>query len=235
MTLAQTALSNHYRIVRSRRKTVAIHVKGEQVEVRAPHSVDTRWIAAFVDSKQLWINKQLLLQKQRAQETLTLAHQAPIYLLGQELKQHWLYNQTRSFIQQENDQLIIGLNTNHTNAAAQAHKLISQWLKQQASELMTPLTRELAKQLKLDYKLSDVRYRKTKSKWGHCTQNGVIQYNWLAIMAPRFVVDYLICHETCHLQFMNHSRQFWQLVDHCYPNSESAKQWLKQHGHRLWL
>ncbi|MFB1001890.1 MAG: M48 family metallopeptidase, partial [Pseudomonadales bacterium] len=78
-----------------------------------------------------------------------------------------------------------------------------------------------------------ISYRRTTSKWGHCTSEGNIQYNPLLMLAPQFVVDYIIAHEVCHLRHANHSKQFWNLVDGVYPQRNHAENWLKQHGHRL--
>jgi hypothetical protein len=52
-------------------------------------------------------------------------------------------------------------------------------------------------------------------------------------MTPNWVIDYVIVHELCHLQHMNHSPAFWQLVALNYPNYALAKTWLKSHQVQL--
>ena len=52
-------------------------------------------------------------------------------------------------------------------------------------------------------------------------------------MAPEYVFDYVVVHEMCHLRFMHHGRQFWQMVSDYCPDYAEAKQWLKLHGHSL--
>jgi hypothetical protein len=98
---------------------------------------------------------------------------------------------------------------------------------------MTIGTNTLVKQLGLSKQFSAVKYRRTKSKWGHCTSDGHIQYNPLIVLAPKNIVDYIIAHEVCHLVHANHSSRFWALVDKTYESRIEAEQWLKHSGHRI--
>jgi len=79
-----------------------------------------------------------------------------------------------------------------------------------------------------------VSYRKTKSKWGHCCQDGTIQFNFLAMMAPREVINYLIVHECSHLKYMDHSKRFWAVVESICPDYREHREWLADNGHRFW-
>ena len=51
-----------------------------------------------------------------------------------------------------------------------------------------------------------------KSKWGSCSSDGKISYNWRIIMSPHRVVDYIVIHELCHMLEYNHSKDFWRHV-----------------------
>lgn len=54
-------------------------------------------------------------------------------------------------------------------------------------------------------------------------------------MAPEPVCDYVIIHELCHLVHMNHSPDFWNLVESICPGYREYKRWLKEHGEDLYL
>lgn len=52
-------------------------------------------------------------------------------------------------------------------------------------------------------------------------------------MAPPKVLDYLIVHELIHLEYPNHSREFWDKVGILLPDYENSKDWLTQNGIKL--
>jgi predicted metal-dependent hydrolase len=129
------------------------------------------------------------------------------------------------------DRLLIYSRSNEPEAL---EKHFSKWLKHQASEYMTTQTIKTARALGVEERLKEVIFRKTKTKWGHCGSDGTIQYNWLTMMAPKEVIDYLIAHESSHLVHMNHSKRFWQTVESICPDYKNLKDWLKTYGHRFW-
>ncbi len=73
-----------------------------------------------------------------------------------------------------------------------------------------------------------VHLRNQKTRWGSCSSRGSIQINWRLIAAPPEVLDYVIVHELSHLQHMNHSSKFWQLVEKYQANFQSSEKWLKE-------
>ena len=52
-------------------------------------------------------------------------------------------------------------------------------------------------------------------------------------MAPPGVLNYVVAHEVAHLAQMNHSPQFWAVVERLYPNHANYRNWLKDHGEEL--
>lgn len=221
-----TQLDFPYTIVRSKRKSAAIHVRLGAVEVRIPHYVEDAWALEFLHSKQSWVRQKLAQQASQQSLRPTLEAGQPILWLGQE-KTLALEPNSREILHHDS-KLIIGMSKSQT-----IQSILERYFKQQAREYMVARTWQCAKQYGLDHKLVDVTFRRTKTKWGHCTSKGIIQYNWLIMGAPLAVIDYLICHEVCHLRHHNHSPAFWQLVAaHC-PDYKQQQAWLKQNSIRL--
>jgi predicted metal-dependent hydrolase len=77
-------------------------------------------------------------------------------------------------------------------------------------------------------KIVDNRYR-----WGSCTVNDNVNFNWRFIKSPAFVIDYVIVHELSHLLEANHTPRFWTIIRAHTPSMEKAKAWLKEHGQVL--
>lgn len=78
-----------------------------------------------------------------------------------------------------------------------------------------------------------IRFRDTKSQWGSCAPNGDLSFSWRLIFAPKFVMEYLVAHELCHLIERNHSHRYWKLVANVDPNYKRAKNWLRTFGRSL--
>ena len=60
--------------------------------------------------------------------------------------------------------------------------------------------------------------RNQKSRWGSCSSRKVLNFNYLLGKLPPQLRDYVIVHELCHLQEMNHGPRFWALVAQTFPN-----------------
>jgi len=67
-------------------------------------------------------------------------------------------------------------------------------------------------------------------RWASCSTTGPLSFSWRLVLAPPFVLNYVVAHEVAHLVEMNHSRKFWTLVENMVPRMEEAKDWLDVHG-----
>src|SRR5207249_5917726 len=47
-----------------------------------------------------------------------------------------------------------------------------------------------------------------RTKWGNCSPLQNLSFNWRLIMAPEFVLRYLVTHEAVHLAIPDHSQKF---------------------------
>jgi len=94
-----------------------------------------------------------------------------------------------------------------------------------------PRARRLA--ARIGCKVEQVNVRDTKSRWGSCSGQGNLSFNWRLIFAPEPVLDYVVAHEVAHLVEMNHGPRFWRLVESLTPDTAWPRAWLKQHRARL--
>jgi len=220
-----------YTVVRSRRKTMAIHVQHMEVEVRAPLFVTKKQIERFVYEHKQWMLSMLEHKAEQEGQKPRLVDGGSIFYKGKKIPVS-VQKATAESVALRDGQLCIHVRNVEEAVITRA---VQRWLQQQAKQFLPERTKALAQYLGHSDKFKEVVFRKTKTKWGHCTVDGRIQYNWLIMMAPDAVIDYMICHEVCHLRHMNHSKQFWALVLSVCPDYRLYQNWLKKHEHRLWF
>jgi len=218
-------------VVRSKRKTLAIHIKHRKVEVRSPLRASQREIRAFLESNKQWIDEKLRDESRRYHESLRIENGRKIFYRARERKIVFREGTKQNIVVTQEQFIIQGPNLTPERARQQ----VEAFLLEQAENYLPQRASSLAHYLRVDSKLNQIKLRKTRSKWGHCTSSGVIQFNWLIMLAPNSIIDYMIAHEVCHLVHMDHSAKFWNLVESVCPEFDYYMAWLKEHEHRLWL
>lgn len=108
---------------------------------------------------------------------------------------------------------------------------LTDWLKREARCEFTERAGLMAATLGME--LGRISVRDTRSRWGSCSANGNLSFCWRLIMAPEFVLGYVVAHEIAHLVEKNHGPEFWMLVAHLSNDAERAKTWLRIHGEAL--
>ncbi len=78
-----------------------------------------------------------------------------------------------------------------------------------------------------NFKYNRVSVRDQKTRWGSCSKSKNLSFNYKLLFIPPDLADYVIVHELCHLQEMNHSRKFWALVASVTPDYLSKRKALK--------
>lgn len=230
------ALPFHYSLVRSaRRRSLGIEVSNAKVVVRVPYFVAFSEAEQFVRAKSVWIQQKLEQQAQFIstvpERVYTDASQLPF--LGRHLTLV-INQQSKPNVIQYGDQLIVGISSRgRLTEEEKARRLVVEWYQRKALHLLTLKTDALVRRLGLTH--AGVTVKATRSKWGHCTIQGAIQYNWQILLAPEPIVDYLVAHEVSHLRHHNHSAEFWQLVASVCPDYKSCRAWLKANGAQLIL
>ena len=77
------------------------------------------------------------------------------------------------------------------------------------------------------FNFRDVKIRGQKTRWGSCSSNGNLSFNYKLLQYRKHVIDYVIIHELCHTKHMNHSQKFWKLVERYCPDYKNIKKELK--------
>jgi len=225
-------LEFEYQIVRkANRKTSSIIIKpNNDIEVRVPSRLSNALIEHFVQSKMQWIQKKLLFNRDhRTQhQPKSFIHGESFLLLGKIYTLN--LKQGKRCIQIEDDELLVS----HPNPQQEnIRRQLTRWYRQQAEIHFTGRCSSFAAIIGKQPK--SVGIKTYKSRWGSCHHDGRVYFNWRLIMAPEWIIDYVVVHELCHLIHHNHSKAYWQLVATILPDYKEANIWFKQHGLSLEL
>jgi hypothetical protein len=78
-----------------------------------------------------------------------------------------------------------------------------------------------------NFTYKNITIKNTKSRWGSCSKQGNLNFNYKIALLPTHLSDYIIVHELCHLDEMNHSPNFWKLVTQTIPDYKNLRKELK--------
>lgn len=132
-------------------------------------------------------------------------------------------------IEMDNGKLLITQPKKGKLNKAQVKKELISFFKEVARDHLSKRTSILAEKMNLRYKRIFIKNQKTK--WGSCSSESNLNYNWHLIFVPKEVVDYVIIHELAHLKHMNHSKYFWNLVEKYDTHYRARVKWLKENEH----
>lgn len=201
-------------------KNISIRITHKGAELVLPLKAKAEKGYDFLLSKEYWVR-----QKLRRNIVKTPNEENKISILGKSYQ-------------------IIHTDSSENQARLQGDKLeiycskvlkkisIEIFLKKKLLAEIKTLAETISKKHNLIY--SNIRIMENVTRWGSCSSRGNLSFNWRIVFAPGEVLKYLVAHEMAHLKEMNHSENFWNLVEDIYPKYQPAKLWLKRNGKSLY-
>ena len=220
-------LTNYY-LVRTKRKTLSIEINDlGALIIRSPKNLSKIKIEQLVHQKAKWINKkQSELKKQNRRERLFQTGETFLYLgKSYTLK----INQTQRLPLIFNNKYF----SLKASAIKNAHAVFHHWYRINFATLALPRIKQKIQKQKFSMQRLNIRYAKTC--WGSCSPENNIMLNYLLLMSPIEVIDYVINHELCHTIYKNHAPAFWQLLQNIMPHYKYQQTWLKENTYKLQL
>jgi len=216
-------------------------VKPGQVEIVAPHEIPEINLHKFVQAKQHWVSQAL--RKMSKDTPVQNGFLPPAFITGAVMvyqgKPFSLVVQTTK-LKRVKVEFFNGAYTIHypeslpqDNRQDLIKESLIRWLRKEIKPIVEHYVNLHAGMKKL-YPRS-ITIKTQKSRWGSCGINNDININWLLLMAPAEVLEYVVVHELCHIKVKNHSSQFWALVAEHLPDYQIRRKWLKQLGRSLML
>jgi predicted metal-dependent hydrolase len=95
-------------------------------------------------------------------------------------------------------------------------KALHRWLLRRAKDSIVPILEKISARTGLHFNRVSIKGQRTR--WASCSQNRSISLNAKLLFLEPDLVEYCMVHELCHVEHMNHSKNFWSLVQHYSPN-----------------
>jgi len=137
------------------------------------------------------------------------------------------------FFKNECFEIYINSITNLQSGTAAVVEAFDSWFYKKAEEIFDERLKYYCGIIGVKYHRFCIKAQKTR--WGSCSSKGNLNFNWRLVMAPDWVLDYVVVHELVHLVHMNHSKEFWDAVAVYIPEYKKAVAWLKENGGTLKL
>ncbi len=212
-------------IIRSVRRSISLHVSSHgELIVKAPFFVPEKIIQNFIKDKEDWILKALQKVGKSKINKKTYQEGEGFLYLGDKYKLHLGDFKEISVTKTLNFPDFLSF---------RIKKELTNWYIKQAKEVITNQVDHMSKKMNVKYK--DLRFSDTSSKWGSCSPDNSLQFNWRLVMTPITVINYVVIHELTHTTEKNHRSKFWKRVDIYTPAYKQHRKWLNNNKHLLEL
>jgi predicted metal-dependent hydrolase len=212
-----------YTVRRSERaRRIRVNVNADGVEVVLPRRAAEREAAAAIRELEPWIRRRLS-EVAHAQQAIAARGDAVPYL-GELL--HVRTEPGRARVHRRGDEL-------WAPAGAERTPALERWYRRAARAEIAPRLERACALAGSSYTKLTIRGQRTR--WASCSRAGAMSFNWRLLLAPEEVLDYVVWHEVCHLEVMDHSPRFWALLEGWCPDYRQQSRWLRRHGQTLVL
>ena len=215
----------------NRARKLSIKVTPSLVEAVAPVGFPEKKLVEFVNDKRKWVFKKVEeLTSKEGEKRFTWPERfvtgAKIPFRGRNMKLRVLEANVPEVRITYRNAFIVEKPGDATEADVK--RAIEKWLHNRLVDDVIDLVKQYAP--RIGAKPGQVRVSKVKTRWGSCGKHGNILINWLLVIAPKPVLEYVVVHELCHLKHRNHFEAFWSLVGELLPDYRRSKKWLSEHG-----
>lgn len=219
----------------TRRKTATIKIEGGNIKLIVPFDISSDKIDNILNDKKDWISQKLRLQSKQniASPKQFISGEAFTYLdRNYRLK---IIREDASALSLKGGYLVVGVNGEWSEGECEVHIRLelSKWFREQSMKRIKSKVKKYSEII--GKKPKSIKVQKLENRWGSCSPDGDIIFNWRIISAPHSVIDYVVVHELCHLLEHNHSENFWNHVSRIIPDYKKHKEWLKYNGESLGL
>jgi len=228
-----TNMFNYKIIRRERRKTASLQVSpSNEVSIIVPADLQKNKIEDIIKHKTPWILSKIKFNKEvkYPHKPKEFISGEAITYLGRNYRLKVIYAKTES-VALKNGRFIVCISKDTKDTEETVKRQLHQWFMLHAEKKLIERVKRLKDSIGTSYKV--IKVKSLKQRWGSCTSQGIINFNWRIIIAPISIVDYVVAHELCHRIHHDHSKEFWNLMQRVMPDYLDRKEWLRVNGAML--
>ena len=217
-----------------RKKTVGIRIAPGIVEVAAPHRTAIREIEEILKKRENWILEKLeSASRQPSPPRLVTGESIP--LMGKELTLVVKAAEVRKVSAYSVDdrlEVLVPKETSPDDSHERVRTALAGWYRSQIAKF---LEQRVSYWLPIMGRTETpkVLVREQRARWGSCSSDGTLRFSWRLAMVEPGLIDSVVVHELAHLEVMNHSPAFWQVVIRVMPDARERRKRLNEAGR--WL
>ena len=213
-----------YELVRSKIKNMYILIRNGKVIVKAPNNISENRIKDFINSKEEWINKKLKEFEKKSFKEKSYVSGEVFKVLGNDYTLNIEYG--------DFEKASVNLNNGYINICVSENcetVKIKELIEKMYYKIALMIVDKSVNMWKNILKIAPdvVVIKKLKTAWGKCNSKGKITINPDLMKYDQRVIDYVVLHEFCHLRYMNHSKDFWNMVSKYMPDYKLLRNELK--------
>ncbi|WP_201449394.1 M48 family metallopeptidase [Nitrososphaera sp. AFS] len=190
------------------------------------HSLDNEELMKFINNKKTWISKTSWyyesLRSKYGEETFK---PETILYLGKRYNLRVTRGSTFTATVSDNLNAI----TFHVPDKRKFKKDIKHWYSKETTRIVLERLSILRQRDGNLPSYNKILIRENRSRWASCSKNGNLSFNIHLSSLPLELVDYIIIHELAHLIQLNHSKEFWKIVELCDPDFRQHKLLLREY------
>lgn len=211
------------KLIRARKKSISLEIDNKGVLIiRAPLTLSDDRVLEFIKSKNDWIKDNILKVRERNKELINRQ-----YIEGEEFSYlgdiYKLCFSDKISIDNENKKIFIRKASAKNDLIYLYKKLAGEYLRERCNYFSQFF----------DEDIKQILIKEQKTRWGSCTYDNKINFNYKIMLARKEIVDYLVVHEMSHMPHKNHSKDFWNKVYSIIPDAKELRKELKDISHKL--
>ncbi len=216
----------------SRKTTDIVIERNGQVTVRPPADYTPEQVDAVVESKRMWIYRNLADWKDLNASAVVRewVNGETFLYLGRAYRLSLVSGQGRE-LQLKDGRFCLHRRVIVQGGVTAARRAFETYFADKGMQRLSERVAYYAP--KVGVKVTGVKVKEMGYRWASCGKSGILNFHWKCMMAPPKIIDYIAVHELCHLHHRNHTETYWNEVDKVMPDYRERKEWLRQHGASL--